>query len=149
MSFRQVFGQIWRGLWPARRNADPLSLFESDQLSRFLFQKGEFSVDKRIVKRAAFMPARESRTTSVFQTTGLRDVEILTIARTHVEPERKKEVLGWANLQAQAVHKTGLQTRYDNNPPRHVELVGWPIEKDRQHSIAQLLAAAASLNLVT
>jgi hypothetical protein len=34
---------------------------------------------------------------------------------------------------------------YNNSPARHVDLLGWPEEKDRQLSIAQALAAEAAL----
>ena len=148
MSFLRVFERIWRGLWPASPNTDPAALSNSDRLSRFLFKSNEFSAEKQIVKRSAFMPARESQTTSVFHTTGLNDADVLAIARLHIVPERKKEPYGWADIQVQSVLNAGLEAHYDNQPPRHVDLRQWPKEKDAQMSVAQMLAAAASLHLL-
>lgn len=147
MSFRIALARVFGALWPSKPEKNILVLSEGDELSRFLFQSNEFSREKRIVKRLAFMPARDG-TTSVYHTTGLLPNEIVDIARTHVTPYRGKPAYGWAEIQVQSVREIGLKTDFNNEPPRHVNITNWPVEKDRQMSLAQQLAAAASLWLV-
>ncbi len=41
------------------------------------------------------------------------------------------------------------QTRNNESPPRHADILGWPKEKDAQKLIAQELAAESTLVLRT
>lgn len=146
MRFRKALRRVLQGLWPSRFGRAIPNLVDADVLCRYLFQSKEFSREKRIVKRFAFMPARDGAT-SVYHTTGLSTEEISELSRIHVEPERQKAAYGWAEIQVEAVRAVHLELDYNNDPPRHINLTGWPDEKDHQISIAQQLAASASLVL--
>lgn len=50
-------------------------------------------------------------------------------------------------MAVQQVVDVGLQVVPDNTPRRHANITGWPTEKSKKMSLAQELAAAASLVL--
>ena len=56
---------------------------------------------------------------------------------------------GRADIQALNILEINLQVNPDNIPPRHANIIGWPELKEEQKSIAQELAAKASLRLHT
>lgn len=56
-----------------------------------------------------------------------------------------KPPYGFASIVASLVYEEGLLIEADNIPPRHAEIIGWPIDEAHQKSIAQVLAAQASL----
>jgi hypothetical protein len=151
MCFRKVFARILRGsthgdLAPAPTGQ---TLGETDVLSRYLFYSKEFSREKNIVKRHAFMPTVPQLETSCFRTTGMAPQEIVDHADEHVVPHRGKTPYGWAEIYVRNVLDVGLNTDYNNIPPLHVNILGWPPDKDRQMAAAQLLAAEATLRLIT
>lgn len=61
--------------------------------------------------------------------------------------ESDRILKGWGDVVAGAVFDVGLDVRPDNVPERHAAIVGWPERKDEQLSLAQRLAAVATLNL--
>jgi hypothetical protein len=89
------------------------------------------------------MPSLE-RTTSVFHSVGLSPAEIADAGRRAVRIAHGKECLGWGAFIAKSV-PTELEIDYNNDPPRHANLVGWPAEKEGQYDLALVLAAAATL----
>ncbi len=56
---------------------------------------------------------------------------------------------GRADIQALNILVNNLQIDPDNTPPRHANIIGWPELKEERKSIAQELAAKASLRLHT
>ena len=56
-----------------------------------------------------------------------------------------RPLLGRAEIKAQDASDVGLGIEPDSKPPRHANLVGWPNEKHERMSMAQELAARASL----
>lgn len=118
---------------------------EDDVLARFLFSDSEYGRKPAIVKRRAFMPSGSHLSTSVFHVTDLKNDQILAIAKSSVERRRGKSTHGWATVVYRSIIGVGLYGDYNNSPARHVDLLGWPEEKDRQLSIAQALAAEAAL----
>jgi hypothetical protein len=60
-----------------------------------------------------------------------------------------KNLHGRADIQALNILETNLQINPDNIPTRHANIVGWPELKEERKSIAQELAAKASLRLHT
>lgn len=63
--------------------------------------------------------------------------------------ERAKPPKARADFAALAVTEAGLTIEHDPAPdiPDHVNLCGWPPEKDEQKSIAQILSARSKLFL--
>ena len=93
----------------------------------------------------AFMPP-PNRKTSVFQINGLTESEIWDIGEEVVRPNGKT-LYGRGDILAVQIEKTKLRIDYDNTPPRHANIIGWPEDKDEQKSLAQELAAEAKLKI--
>ena len=80
---------------------------------------------------------------SVFRVDGLSEEEIWTHARRYALPPGRN-IHGRADLADKAIAASGpLRVDYDDSPPRHANVVGWPKEKDEQLALAQDLASAA------
>lgn len=58
-----------------------------------------------------------------------------------------KSLYGRADILASLVENNGLRVEPDNNPPRHADIIGWPQDRGERKSIAQKLAAGATLIL--
>jgi hypothetical protein len=73
--------------------------------------------------------------------------EVWALGMAQVARPRGKDLYGLAELGVKAYLDEGLVPDPDNVPERHVNIRGWPSseEKDKQHSIAQPLAARAIL----
>lgn len=123
-----------------------------DSLSRFLFSDRDFKAAQKLVKERAFRPRELDDDLSVFRTTGQSSEEIWNVGRTYVLPERKAfdsaaKIHGRADFNAIAPISQGLTLRFDEPPPQHVLMEGWPQEKHVRMQIAQELAARAFLEL--
>lgn len=99
------------------------------------------------MKPRAFLPSPEDRKTSVFYINGLEEVAIWEIGETYVARPRRRTLYGRGEILAVEIEKVGLTVEPDTIPPRHVNIAGWPEEKDKQMSLAQELAAASVLRL--
>lgn len=88
------------------------------------------------------------RKTSVFQTNELVEGEIWDIGEAHVARPQGKTLHGRGDILAIEVEKTNrLKIDYDNIPPRHANIIGWPDDKGEQKLLAQELAAEAKLKM--
>ena len=119
-----------------------------ETLSRFIFSRSHFSPVGNRVKPHALLPHKDTLETSVFRTAGLERAEIRRIGDMAGAP-KGHTLKAWGDIFAGAVFDVGLDVRPDNVPERHAAIVGWPEEKDRQISLAQQLAAAATLNILS
>jgi hypothetical protein len=115
-----------------------------DPLARFFHQRNHFSPQKKLVHRKAFIPSKEL-TTSVFHIVGMPQDEVAEAGTEFVKEGHGTPCYGWARFLAAAVDPVGLRIDYNNVPPRHADLIGWPKEKEEQISIAQELAARSTL----
>jgi hypothetical protein len=91
------------------------------------------------------MPNAKTLTASVFRVRHLSEDEIWEIGEVYVASPRGKTLHGRADLNVRHVTSLGLRLDPDDHPPRHADIAGWPLEKDRQLLLAHELAAAASL----
>ena len=102
------------------------------------------------MKPPAFLPRPNPKTgtleTSVFQVSGLTEQEVLEIGRS-VSSKSSKTLYGRAILDIQDISNSGLCLSPDNIPPRHANIVDWPIEKSEQKAFALKLASVARLKL--
>lgn len=96
-------------------------------------------------KPRAFEPSPKTRQTSVFCLGGLSDSEAWDLGDRFVAGVRNKPVLARATVTVSAVETVGLHADFDNDPPRHANIVGWPESKHETKSRAQELAAEAVL----
>jgi len=60
-----------------------------------------------------------------------------------------RNLYGRGDIQALNILENNLQIDPDNKPRRHANIIGWPELKEERKSIAQELAAKASLRLHT
>lgn len=97
------------------------------------------------MKPRAFQPARNNKT-SVFRIIDLAEEEVWRLADEHAAGDRGKAEAR-AMLLVHQVTKAGLRVEPDNIPPRHANLTGWPTAKDEWKSVAQELAAEATLRV--
>jgi hypothetical protein len=87
--------------------------------------------------------------TSVFRIDGLVEAEIWGIGDREVTAASGRAILGRGDILQGDVEKTKLYLDHNNIPLRHANIAGWPPDKDERISLAQELAAAASLRLRT
>jgi hypothetical protein len=118
-----------------------MELMGTDILARHALEKGHKRADNT-VKPKAFQPANDGAT-SVFKITGLAHEEVKQIGEEYVATPRQKPLLGWSQIGVQNVIDAGLNPDPDNEPPRHVNIIGWPEDKGKQLMIQTELAANA------
>jgi hypothetical protein len=103
------------------------------------------------VKPLAFMPALNKNLsvfqTSVFHINGLNESSIWEIGESYIARPQEKNLYGRGDILAAVIETAKLRVDYDNTPPRHANIIGWPKEKHEQKSLAQELAAEAKLKL--
>jgi hypothetical protein len=121
-----------------------------ETLARFITSKSGYSRGKNVVKPQAFMPPLDLRL-SVFRINNLSEPEIWQIGLKKIIDKMKipRNLHGRADIKALNILENGLKINPDDTPPRHANIIGWPELKEEQKSIAQELAAKASLRLHT
>jgi hypothetical protein len=112
----------------------------SDRFSRFIHQKGDYSVDNNKVKANAFNPPRTSSRLSIFLTESLTEKEIWTIAENCVDDPPNKVTKARGDLKESVVTSAGLTIDFDDNPPRHANILGWPQEKSERMLLAKKIS---------
>lgn len=119
-------------------------------IARYITSQRWYSRQKDIVKPQAFMPPPNLKL-SVFRIDNLSEPEIWKIGIKKVINKMNKptNLHGRADIQALKIFDSNLQIEPDNTPPRHANIIGWPELKEKRISIAQELAAKASLSLHT
>lgn len=123
--------------------SDPITLFED--LSRFILEKKQIRADNTL-RHTVFMPNRNGET-SVFRISGIPQKQIWEIA-VQVARERTKELFGRADISVKNVLSKKLQVILNEPPKRHANIIGWPDDPSAKRSIAQELAAEATLHRV-
>ena len=119
-----------------------------ESLGRYLPQDSYFSGTKNAVKPKAFMPPKDLKL-SVFGIDGLNLEDVWGIGQKHVidNMPKPKILYGIADIKVFKVQEKELSVDPDNNPVRHANIVGWPVNIARRQSIAQELAAESTLIL--
>ena len=118
----------------------------AEPLSRFIFSRKHFSPEYKRVKADAFLPEPTALETSVFRLLGLDAAQIQGIASA-VAHASGRQFKARGDVLAGTVFTVGLAVRPDNTPERHASIVGWPNDKGQQLSLAQRIAAAATLHI--
>jgi hypothetical protein len=121
-----------------------------DLLARFLCQKSHFKRTQNRATPEAFMPPPDLNL-SVYQITSLPEDEIWTLGRNVLQVHPQPRLYGRADVRVEAVQEQKLKAIRDDDPPRHVNVVGWPNYadgKDLMKSLAQQLAKSAKLYLL-
>ena len=93
-----------------------------------------------LVKPKLFEPNRALQL-SVFRIDGLPCKEIcdlgVKVAEQHPASRR---LHGWGEFNESAVSDAGLRVEHDEVPPRHANIVGWPVDVSERKQRQQLLA---------
>lgn len=113
-------------------------------MSRFIFWKSQFSNGRP--KASAFIPPPNLKT-SAFWIDGLEDRAIWDLGDNEAGRGRGKRPRGRADLKSNDVAEVGLACVSDPSPhPRHLNICGWPNEKDEQKAVALELCSRATLH---
>ena len=116
-------------------------------LARFIFQKSQFSKTPAKPKQGAFLPHPSTLKISALWRDGLPEQDIWKIGDL-LGAARSKQPLARADFDTNAVSAAKLEIEADPKPhPRHVNLCGWPSEKDKQKAIALDLCARSTLRV--
>jgi len=115
-------------------------------LSRFIFDKRHFSISKRVPKPSAFNDL--TLRPSAFWIDQLLEDDIWRLGDVVAGAQRKRPAIARADFGKNEVIRIGLTVEPDPEPdPRHVELCGWPSEKDERMVVAQELCVRSQLRL--
>lgn len=118
-----------------------------ERLSRFLLDKRHIRSMNNTVRFNAFLPPTSGKL-SVYRTSEQNDAEIWKIGHDFVGIPRQKEVIGRADLVAEAVISQGLSVEPETTPhPLHADIVGWSQDTSLNKLTAIKLAAMASVFL--
>jgi hypothetical protein len=116
-------------------------------LTRFIFDKNHFSSVALKAKPGAFLPASDLKTSALGKDM-LGEGEIWKIGLL-VGQDRGKAPRARADFDDRAVGEAKLTIEPDPQPniPDHLNLCGWPAQKDEQKDVALLLCARAKVVL--
>jgi hypothetical protein len=119
----------------------------SEKLTRFIFSKRHFSVEKKIVKYGAFIPPPDSVDLSIFCISALSEKEVWEIGWRNVETE-KRRLKARADIFVSNVYENNLEVVPDpQSHELHANITPFPIDRRERDYIARRLALASKLVL--
>ena len=135
----------------ARSASDPTGrtvlLQEYSELSHFIFDTRHFSSARSRVKPPAFVPYPRNRV-SAFWIDELLEPEVWRIGDEVAGAPRQKQPIARADFSASVLAEINLTIQPDPIPhPRHVDICGWPTEKDAQKAVALEMCARSTLRI--
>jgi hypothetical protein len=119
-----------------------------EPITRFIYSKRHFSIEKRTISTAAFDPKPNSEL-SVFRTRRLSQLQIWNLAEKHISPLRQPQRLkARGDLSISNVLNINLVFNPDTEShKRHAVILGWPDSRDEILELAAELANMALLYL--
>lgn len=125
-----------------KRNMSP-----SENITRYILEKGKYSKNNNRVRYTTFLPNRDGET-SVYKTQSLDNGEIWDIGERYVAKPCNKTLRARADITASDVFNEGLKIEPDATIHElHANIIGWPEQKDKQKLIAIELEKDARLYL--
>lgn len=97
------------------------------------------------VLASAFMPPKDLQL-STFHIDGLTEQDVWAIGEKNAAGPLKKPLYGRGDIRGSNIPGS-LAAKLNDDPPRHVTVSGWPVEKERQKEMALKMALAATLVL--
>jgi hypothetical protein len=120
-----------------------MNVSPDEKLTRFIFSKSHFSVQKREVKFRAFIP--KGTDISVYRISDLSEPEVWEIGRKYVQRD-KRSIKARADLLAEVVYENHLTVILDPIPHElHANITPFPTDKSARDRIARKLALASQL----
>lgn len=113
-----------------------------DELTRFIRPKQKDFVTKDGQVRTAAFSIDDTGSISVFVTSSM----LLNEIWVHGDTYFPHPIIGRAYFQANIVFDERLSIDFDNDPPRHANITGFPSDKDSRLARRQALAANAYFN---
>jgi hypothetical protein len=137
------------------RPEHPLSveIRDGEEFTRFILNRKHFSAENRRVKANALLPLTNNVTgrleTSTHRVAGLNDQQIWTLGYENVENAANNRIIKARGQGPIAlVSASGLSCDVNGLPyPRHVDVIGWPQEKDGQMMKAVEIADKMALEI--
>jgi hypothetical protein len=126
---------------------------QGEEFTRFILSRNHFAPAKGRVKAHALMPmrnqSRERLETSTHRIAHLTDAQIWHLGQTHVaNPEQGRTIKARGTGPFELVTAQQLSLDVNGEPyPRHVDVVGWPHDKDDQLMKATEIADKLTLEL--
>lgn len=116
-------------------------------IARYLTQSGKFSATNKRVKPSAFHLPLNKLAVSTFCVADLTGDVIWLLGDEHLSNGGATPVLAYAELSPELIAEFALAFNCDDRPIRHGHLGDFPVEKDKAKSMAQELAAKATLRV--
>jgi hypothetical protein len=133
----------------SRNNPNPARQLPLSRLTRYIFQASHFSRVNQRVKPGAFLPQPPDLKISSVWIDQLGDGEIWDIGDL-LGAKRNAKPIARASFDAQILSEPHLTIEADPMPhPKHVNICGWPAEKDAQKAVALLLCNRSTLQVRT
>ena len=88
---------------------------------------------------------------SVYLISTLSQTEVWSLGKTVLAEHPRPRLYGRVDITVEDIRRQKLKAFRDDDPPRHVNVIGWPsydVGKDLIKSMAQELARTSSLNLL-
>lgn len=120
---------------PSSSNLPP-----DDRISKFLRHGKDVMADRMTVRPRAFSLTKEKKLSAV-HTQNMTEKSIWQWADKHLKSEG--EIDKRADLKVKDIFSVGLKIDYDNKPPRHLNIIGWPPDKHKELKSRQDLAKLA------
>lgn len=156
MKFLNQLSRILKGYFRNLFSREELS--DDDSISRFIFTRSHYrstAEPNKQVKPDAFLPYLNKLTlwnftlykryeSSIFVTKNLNEAEIWGIGEEIAEI-RTPSLKARADLTVNDINQSELLIDFNNDPPKHADIIGWPKAKEERIMQALILASRASL----
>jgi hypothetical protein len=114
-------------------------LNDNDLLAKYIFNiKSDLRADGK--PRPNILKPRDGEKLSTFEVTGLSHEVICSHGHIYVDNTSKNRVhCGYIKFKHESFLRIGLETIYDNKPPRHVS-IKFPDEPEKRRELAKALS---------
>ena len=149
MAFLRRLLSFFGSFTPTRpKESIPETVRDEEPIVRYIIDSKHFQRSKNSVKPDAFLPHGDPPETSVFRIDRLDETEIWEIGNS-IAKKRERTLKARADFEARSIAGTPLRFHADDDPPRHANIVGWPIEKAHRLQLSLEIAQKATLRIAT
>jgi len=129
----------------SKKNSQPEPVGSNELLARFIFDRKYIRKVPPAIKYNTFLPNPDNGQVSVFRK-GKMSNEDYNGVKKKVEGIRGREMKGTALIGVTEVNNTGVRVKPEESEYFwHADIEGWPLDKNEVMSIAQQIAAKATL----